>query len=205
VEQRLNQPAVFLDRDGVIIENRANYVRTWDDVEIFPEALAALTRLAASPYRVVIVTNQSGVGRGDIPLATAEAINDRLLDVIREAGGRVDAVYMCPHAPADGCDCRKPRPGLLTRAAADLSLDLGLSIMVGDALSDVAAGRAAGVARTILVRTGRGAVQEMLPEAAAFAPLVVFGTLGDVVADLLDRESPDAPGRAAAEGEPLLA
>lgn len=201
----MNQPAVFLDRDGVIIENRANYVRTWDDVEIFPEALAALARLAAGPYRVVIVTNQSGVGRGDIPLATAEAINDRLLDMIREAGGRVDAVYMCPHAPTDGCDCRKPRPGLLTRAAADLSLDLGRSIMVGDALSDVAAGRAAGVARSILVRTGRGAVQEKLPEAAAFAPLLAFETLGEVVADLLSREQPPAIGRAAAEGEPLLA
>ena len=160
----MKQPALFLDRDGVIIENCSNYVRSWADVELFPQALAALAAWRDSPYRIILVTNQSAVGRGHISRATAEAINDQLLDVIRDAGGRVDAVFMCPHGPDDGCDCRKPRPGLLLQAAAALDIDLSRSVMIGDALSDVAAGRAAGVSQAILLRTGRGRDQEQLPE-----------------------------------------
>jgi D-glycero-D-manno-heptose 1,7-bisphosphate phosphatase len=171
------QPAIFLDRDGVIIENRRDYVRSWADVEVFPQALEALATLSRSSYCVVMITNQSAVGRGHISAETAAAINDRLLAVIRAAGGRVDAVYMCPHDPAAGCSCRKPRPGLLLRAAEDLRLDLSRSLMIGDALTDIQAGQAAGVARAILLRTGRGRDQERLPEAASLAPFAVYDDL----------------------------
>jgi D-glycero-D-manno-heptose 1,7-bisphosphate phosphatase len=173
----MGQPAIFLDRDGVIIENRSDYVRSWADVEVFPQALEALSALSGSPYRVILVTNQSAVGRGHISAETATAINDRLLAVIHEAGGRVDAVYMCPHDPAAGCACRKPQPGLLLRAAEDLNLALEQSVMIGDALSDIRAGQAAGVRRCVLLRTGRGRVQERLPEAASLPPFVVYDSL----------------------------
>ena len=180
----MKQPALFLDRDGVIIENCSNYVRSWADVEIFPQALAALVAWRDSAYRIVLVTNQSAVGRGHISRQTAEAINDQLLDVIRAAGGRVDAVFMCPHGPDDGCDCRKPLPGLLHQAAEALDIDLGRSVMIGDALSDVQAGQAAGVRQAILLRTGRGRDQEQLPAAADLQPFSVFDTLADVLAAL---------------------
>ena len=176
------QPAIFLDRDGVIIENRDRYVRAWADVAFLPGALAALARLSRAPLAVVIVTNQSAVGRGLLSEAEAESINNRLLEAIRAAGGRVDASYLCPHIDADGCDCRKPAPGLLRRAAADLDLDLPRSVLIGDALSDLAAGRAAGVGRVALVRTGRGAAQERL---AAGQRLDVFDNLAGALAALV--------------------
>ncbi len=150
------RPAVFLDRDGVIIENRAEYVTAWEEVAFLPGACAALRRLAATPYAIVIVTNQSPIGRGLLAAAEVVAIHQRVVAAISAAGGRVDASYLCPHRPDEGCACRKPAPGLLLQAAADLGLDLARSYMVGDAVSDLQAGLAAG-GRPILVRTGRGA------------------------------------------------
>lgn len=156
-------PAIFLDRDGVLIENRSDYIRNWSQVRFFPDALEALSKTVIKNHKVVIVTNQSAVGRGLISLETANEINDQLVDFIKSHGGRVDAVYTCPHKPEDDCDCRKPKPGLLLRAADDLSLDLRRSWMIGDAWSDLLAGQAAGVRRVVMVRTGRGAEQLLLP------------------------------------------
>ncbi len=113
-------PAIFLDRDGVIIENRPAYVRSWDDVEIYPFSLTSLARAAQAPYKFVIVTNQSAVGRGLLSEADLAQINRDLVNLIEGAGGRIDGVYVCPHAPEANCDCRKPRPGMITRAAAEL-------------------------------------------------------------------------------------
>jgi D-glycero-D-manno-heptose 1,7-bisphosphate phosphatase len=178
-------PAVFLDRDGVIIENRANYVRSWSDVSIYPQALTALARISHESHRIVIVTNQSVVGRGFISLNEAQIINDRLVREISRAGGRIDRVYMCPHAPETGCDCRKPKPGLLLQAARELSLDISRSLIIGDALSDLMAGHAARVPRVALVRTGRGATQARLPAAGSLHPLRVYDTLSNALADLV--------------------
>ena len=177
----MKQPAIFLDRDGVIIENCSNYVRSWDDVELFPQAIAALASIRDSAYRIILVTNQSAVGRGHITIETAAAINDRLLELIHEAGGRVDGVYMCPHGPDDGCGCRKPLPGLLLRAADELEIDLRQSVMIGDALSDIQAGQAAGVRRSVLLRTGRGRDQEQLPAASSLPPFLIFDNLADAL------------------------
>ncbi len=176
--------ALFLDRDGVIIENRPNYVRSWADVAIYPQALRALSRLSHWPGKIVIVTNQSAVGRGLVAMGDAEAINQRLVQEIAQAGGRIDAVFMCPHAPADHCDCRKPAPGLLIRASQALSIDLQQSIMIGDALTDVMAARAAGVGVSLMVRTGRGNRQLRLPVAQEVAPFAVYDTLSEALAQL---------------------
>jgi histidinol-phosphate phosphatase family protein len=152
-------PAIFLDRDGVLIENRSDYVRGWSQVKIIPEAIRALSLEPIKKYKVVIVTNQSAIGRGLILLKTAQEINQQLINLIRDHGGQIDGVYMCPHQPEDGCSCRKPLPGLLLQAAKDLSLDLQRSWMIGDAWSDVQAGEAAGMRGTILLKTGRGSEQ----------------------------------------------
>src|SRR5690606_7284956 len=92
-------PAIFLDRDGVLIENRPDYVREWSQVNPFPDAIRALSRVAMKNYKVVIVTNQSAVGRGLITLDAAQTINRLLIDLICQQGGQVDGVYMCPHEP----------------------------------------------------------------------------------------------------------
>lgn len=177
--------AVFLDRDGVIIENVASYVRSWSDVVVIDGAFDALVRLRRSPYKIILVTNQSAVGRGIIPFSTALEINDRLIQLIQQSGGRVDGVFMCPHAPQDDCECRKPRPGLFLQAAAQFALDLSNCVMIGDALTDIDAGQRAGIKTNILVRTGRGKVQNALPAASKLGRFHVLDSLGDAVDQLL--------------------
>ena len=164
------RPAIFLDRDGVIIENRADYVKSVAEVAFIPGVLKALASVRRWPGAIVVITNQSAVGRGLITLAAAVAINAYVRQQVEAAGGRLDGLYLCPHLPADGCACRKPAPGLLRQAARDLRLDLRASVMIGDALTDVQAGHAAGT-RAVLVRTGRGAEQ---------APRLALAGLGHV-------------------------
>ena len=178
-------PAIFLDRDGVIIKNREAYVRSWNDVETYPQALTALAEASAKPYKFVIVTNQSVVGRGIIPLCAAWEINERLVETIVRSGGRVDGVFMCPHAPQANCECRKPKPGLLLQAARQLSLDLSRSVLIGDALSDLLAGQAFGVYRSILIRTGCGAGETNEALSANLGSFQINDTLSDALADII--------------------
>jgi D-glycero-D-manno-heptose 1,7-bisphosphate phosphatase len=172
-------PAIFLDRDGVIIENRDAYVRSWDDVYIYPQALKALAKYASIPYKFIIVTNQSAVGRGIISQETAVSINNQLVKEIKQSGGEINAVFMCPHSPSANCNCRKPEPGMFYQAAEKLSLDLNKSIMVGDALTDMLAAQNAGIKQCIFVRTGRGEKQLQLPKPASLNPFLTFDTLLD--------------------------
>ena len=170
-------PAILLDRDGVLIENRSDYVRDWSQVKIIPEAIQVLSLATARNYKVVIVTNQSAIGRGLVLPANAEEINRRLLHLIHQHGGQVDAVYMCTHKPDDDCFCRKPRPGLLLQAARELSLDLQRSWMIGDAWSDVQAGQRAGVRHTVLLKTGRGSEQLLQPCPEELTSHLIFDNL----------------------------
>lgn len=179
-------PAIFLDRDGVIIENRSNYVRSWDDVAIFGQALTALARINSSLYKIIVVTNQSAVGRGIISLETALEINNRLLKVIKQTGGRIDGIFMCPHAPQDNCECRKPKPGLILQAAESHNLDLSQSILIGDALSDIMAAQASGVNQTALVQTGLGGEQEIPAQSKALEKLLTYDTLDQALTALVD-------------------
>jgi histidinol-phosphate phosphatase family protein len=181
-------PAIFLDRDGVLIENRPNYVRDWSQVSTFPAAILALSRPALKAYKIVIVTNQSAVGRGIISRETADDINNQLVGVIRDQGGRVDAVYMCPHTPEDNCPCRKPKPGLLLQAANELSLDLERSWMVGDAWTDLQAGQSAGVSQSILVTTGRGTEQALQERPKDIAKHLIVENLAQAIDAILARD-----------------
>ncbi|MEW6403550.1 MAG: HAD-IIIA family hydrolase [Chloroflexota bacterium] len=182
-------PAIFLDRDGVLIENRSDYVREWSQVEILPDAIQALSASTIINYKFIIVTNQSAVGRGLISLKTATKINSQLVDFIHSQGGRIDGVYMCPHKPGDECSCRKPKPGLLLQAARDLSLDLTRSWMIGDAWSDVQAGHRAGVQQAVLLRTGRGAEQLLQTHPIDIGDYLVFDNLAFALNAILENDS----------------
>ena len=148
------RPAIFLDRDGVICEE-VNYLADPNRLRLLPGAAVAIKRLNDAGLATIVVTNQSGIGRGYFTAETVSAIHDRLRAGLAAAGASLDALYCCPHRPEEGCQCRKPQAGLLRRAAAEHGLELRASVMVGDKLSDLEAGRAAGCG-TVLVLTGYG-------------------------------------------------
>ncbi|MGH7540530.1 MAG: HAD-IIIA family hydrolase [Gemmatimonadota bacterium] len=139
-------PAIILDRDGVINRRppRAEYVRSWDEFEWLPGAADALRLLSQAGYTVIVVSNQAGIARGAMTEADLNAINDRLMQETLELGGRIDAIYYCPHGWDEGCDCRKPKPGMLFRAQRDFDLDLSRTLFVGDDERDAEAADAAG-------------------------------------------------------------
>lgn len=172
---------VFLDRDGVINKDRVNYVLNWDEWVWLPGVKSALARLKRAGWTMVVVSNQSCIGKGIIEPEKIEAINDRMLRELAQAGAGPDGVYICPHAPDAGCDCRKPLPGLIHRAAQEMDLDLTGAWLVGDAERDIIAAQAAGL-KTILVRTGKGREVEA---AGKVAPDLIADDLGAAVEHLL--------------------
>jgi len=181
-------PAIFLDRDGVLIENRADYAKSWSQVTILPDAIKALANLNLEKYKIVIVTNQSAVGRGLISFNTAVNINDRLVDLIRSENGKLDSAFICPHNPNDDCDCRKPKPGLLLQAAEVLSLDLKRSWMIGDAWTDIQAGHASNVRGAIIVKTGRGADQLSMSPPKGIGDYLVCEDLPQALATIISKD-----------------
>jgi D-glycero-D-manno-heptose 1,7-bisphosphate phosphatase len=155
------RPAVFIDRDGTLTEE-VGYVNHPSRLRILPRSGAAVRRLNAAGIAVVVVTNQAGIARGYFSPELLAAVHAAMVAQLKDEGAHLDGVYVCPHHPTEGeppyrsiCDCRKPKPGLLLRAAADLGLDLGCSTLVGDKGSDLVAARAVG-ARSVLVLTGYG-------------------------------------------------
>jgi histidinol-phosphate phosphatase family protein len=148
--------AIILDRDGVLNRRppKAEYVRTWDEFDWLPGAREALRLLKGAGYTVIVVSNQAGIARGEMTEAALIEINDRLMKEALAAGGRIDAIYYCPHGWDDGCDCRKPKPGMLFRAQHDFDLDLSRTVFVGDDERDAEAADAAG-APSLLVSERR--------------------------------------------------
>lgn len=149
---------VLLDRDGTIIEDK-HYLHDPDGVELVPGAVEGLKRMKELGYGLVVLTNQSGVGRGYFPEDDVHAVNARMMELLAEHDIHIDAVYHCPHTPDDGCRCRKPEAGMMMQAAGELGFDPFDSFMIGDKKADVQLGRNTG-ATSILVRTGKGATQE---------------------------------------------
>jgi D-glycero-D-manno-heptose 1,7-bisphosphate phosphatase len=154
-------PAIFIDRDGVINANLPGYVKAWGEFEFLPGSLEALAQITALNWPVVVISNQSAIGRGLIAGEAVDHINARMVAAVEEAGGHIAGVYICPHRPDETCACRKPQPGLLHQAACELDLDLARSYLIGDAESDVLAALAV-CAQPILVLTGRGKEQRAL-------------------------------------------
>jgi len=149
---------IFLDRDGVINENRSDYVKNWSEFRFLPGSREAIAKLTRAGHRIVVCSNQAGVAKGCIAPETVEDIHRRMLAEIQGARGIVEKVYYCPHSRDANCHCRKPRPGMLLRARDELGIDLSDAVFIGDSMTDVQAGLAAGV-HSILVLTGLGIEQ----------------------------------------------
>ena len=153
--------AVFLDRDGTVVVERG-YITVPDDIELIPGVATAIVRLKEAGWKVFVVTNQGCVAKGMITEDELGVIHFRMVSMLGAEGAEVDGIYACTHHPngtvpdySIECDCRKPRPGLLERAASEHGVDLPSSVMIGDTMRDLEAGRAAG-ARSVLVLTGKG-------------------------------------------------
>ena len=147
---------IVLDRDGVINHDSDAYIKSPEEWEPIPGSVEAIARLCAANYRIAVVSNQSGIGRGLLDNETLERIHEKMTVAIEAAGGRLSGIYFCPHTPDDDCDCRKPRTGLLRQLKADLGLATLEGVpVVGDKLADLDLAAAVG-ARGMLVLTGKG-------------------------------------------------
>lgn len=150
---------VILDRDGVINEDSPDYVKCPDEWIPLAGSLEAIAALNRAGFTVAVASNQSGLARGYFDRAALDAMHTKFRDLLETAGGHVDRIEICPHGPEDGCDCRKPLPGLISRLVEHYAVDAGDVIVVGDSRRDLEAALAAG-ARPVLVRTGNGAKTE---------------------------------------------
>lgn len=178
---RAMRPAIFVDRDGVVLE-MVDYLNRVDQVVLAPGVGQAIRRINDAGIPLVVITNQSAIARGMLTESGLAEIHRRMSDLLAAEGARVDAIYYCPHHPDAGegayrrdCDCRKPNPGMLVKAAGDLGIDLPRSIMIGDNETDIEAGHRARVARTILVLTGHGRTAAEKLHGTALQPSAVYG------------------------------
>ena len=183
-----NAPLIILDRDGVINEDSDDYIKSPQEWTPIPGSLEAMARLTRAGYRIAVCTNQSGIARGYYDLATLNAMHAKMRALLSPLGGRVDAIFHCPHGPDDHCACRKPLPGLFHRVAERFRVELIGAPAVGDSLRDLQAAQAVGAA-PVLVRTGKG--PRTLARRDAFAALglaqvPVYDDLAAYVASLLD-------------------
>ena len=169
-------PFVFLDRDGVINRDSDEYIKSAAEWVPLPGSLEAIAALTAAGLRCIVISNQSGIGRGLFNEATLADIHAAMRAAVEAAGGRIAAIYHCPHRPGDDCDCRKPKPGMLLRAAAELGFDARGVPLIGDKVSDIAAAVAAG-ARPIAVGSRPGERfppgVERYPDLAAAAKMLI--------------------------------
>ena len=173
---------IVLDRDGVINRDSRDFIRRPAEWVPLPGSLEAIAALTHAGFEVVIASNQSGVGRGLFTAETLAAIHDRMRQAVEAGGGRIAGIYWCPHGPDDGCECRKPRPGLLRRIEADFGVSLAGVPAVGDSRQDLDAAWQVG-ARALLVRTGNGLETE--GRLAPGEPVEVFADLAAVARTLV--------------------
>lgn len=157
--------AVFIDRDGTLIED-VPYCSRVEDVRLFPGAAKAIALLSESGYKVIVVTNQSGIGRGYFSDQTVQDIHEHIKSQLALKGACIEAFYYCPHTPMDECGCRKPNPGLIIEAKSDFDIDLSQSFIVGDSLTDVEAGQKVGVVG-VLLGSGHGNDSRLMPDHVA--------------------------------------
>jgi D-glycero-D-manno-heptose 1,7-bisphosphate phosphatase len=179
---------IILDRDGVINEDSDEYIKSPDEWIPVPGSLDAIARLNHAGYTVAVASNQSGIARGYFSMETLTAMNVKMNDMLTQLGGRIDAMFICPHGPKDGCDCRKPKPGLLTEIGNRFQTRLGGVLFVGDTINDVKAAQAAG-AQPIIVKTGKGEKTASLIAEENIENVPVYDDLADVVNNVLEDKS----------------
>ncbi|MBC8440544.1 MAG: D-glycero-beta-D-manno-heptose 1,7-bisphosphate 7-phosphatase [Deltaproteobacteria bacterium] len=154
---------VFLDRDGVINVDSSEYIKNESEFEFIPNSPEAIALLTQNGFNVIVITNQSLVGRKMVSPKTLDAIFKKMKDGVKKAGGDIKDIFYCPHTPTDNCSCRKPSPGLILKAQKKYQIDLNQSFMVGDSAKDIECSRNAGCSKALLVKTGNGlAAQQQL-------------------------------------------
>lgn len=179
---------IILDRDGVINEDSDDYIKSPDEWIPIPGSLDAVARLNHAGYSVAIASNQSGIARGYFSLETLAAMSVKMNDMLTPLGGRIDAMLFCPHGPNDGCDCRKPRPGMLIEIGNRFQTNLENVLFVGDNINDVKAAQVAG-AKPVLVKTGKGEQTASLIAENNSMNVPVYNDLADVVNSILEGQS----------------
>jgi D-glycero-D-manno-heptose 1,7-bisphosphate phosphatase len=180
---------VFLDRDGVINRDSTDYIKRWEEFSFLPRSIDAIALLADHGLGIMIITNQSIIGRGWVPSSGLEDIHRRMVTAIEAKGGRIDAIYYCPHHPDAGCDCRKPEPGLILNARTDHGLDLARAVMVGDSAKDIECARRAGCGAAVLVKTGNYDTAIEILAGLDITPDFVAHDLRDAAAWILKRSA----------------
>lgn len=174
--------AVFLDRDGTINVERG-YITNPDEVTFYPNTARVFNALHSKGYVIVIISNQSAIGRGLMTMEQLDKVNDILWGKLRQSNAWYDALYFCPHTPEQSCDCRKPKPGLILQAALDLNINLSASYFIGDKITDIEAGHRSGC-KTILVLTGKGteSLEIIKTDASCIKPNTVETSLSGALA-----------------------
>ena len=173
---------VILDRDGVINQDSANFIKNPNEWIAIPGSLEAIALLNQSGFRLAVATNQSGIARGLFDMATLNAINDKMHRALAQLGGRIDAMFYCPHAADDHCTCRKPKTGMIKDISRRFSVDLSEVYAVGDSLRDLQAFHDAGC-KPILVRTGKG--EETLAGGNLPPNTLIFADLNEAVQHII--------------------
>ena len=179
------QKLIVLDRDGVINFDSEHFIKSPEEWRPIPGSLEAIARLNQAGYRVVVATNQSGVGRGLFGMTTLTAIHEKMFKALSQVGGRIDAVFYCPHAANSNCECRKPKPGMMLEIGERFGVDLSTVPVIGDSLRDLQAAHAVG-ARPILVLTGKGEKTHAageLPPGTVFYPDLAFAVTALLAGD----------------------
>ena len=146
---------VFLDRDGTINRDSSDYVKSREEFEFLPGSLEAIKKLTVNGFVNIVITNQSAVPRNLISLNELESVHNMLTKTVALNGGEIKDIFYCPHMPEDGCDCRKPEPGLIYLARNKYAIDLTAAVMVGDSAKDIECARRAGCGRAVLVKSGK--------------------------------------------------
>jgi len=192
--------AIFLDRDGVINEKMPDgqYVTRWEEFHFLPGVAEAIRAFNDMGFLVVVVTNQRGIAKGLYTEEDLEGIHRKMCEEIEQAGGRIDAIYYCPHDIHENCNCRKPRPGMILKAAEELGIDLTSSYLIGDSITDIQCGKEAGVGVNMLIRqesrVERRETKDERRESRVegrVVPDIIVGCLEEAVDEIVRREARD--------------
>lgn len=181
-----NRRFVLLDRDGVINVDRHDYIKRWDEVVLYTEALQALKRLNDKGFSTVLISNQSALGRGFMRWEDFTDIHFRMVRKVREAGGEIHAAFFCPHQPDDKCTCRKPAPGMILAAARLFQFDLSDTVFIGNRMTDVQTAENAGCRGILITRESDDALENPQPLPPARSDVPSHVTLSDAIRGLID-------------------
>ncbi|HUV77380.1 MAG TPA: D-glycero-beta-D-manno-heptose 1,7-bisphosphate 7-phosphatase [Desulfobacterales bacterium] len=193
--EHILQKVAFLDRDGVINRDSADYIKHWSEFEFLPKSLEAFKQLKQNGFTTIVITNQSVINRKMVSREGLDHIHTRMKTRVQSSGGEITDIFFCPHTPEDRCDCRKPKPGLIYQAKKKYRIDLATAVMVGDSAKDIECARNAGCRYALLVKTGNGIQAEKILKEKAIHIDHVAQDLFNAVHWIITRyNSPGHPG-----------